>query len=57
MSEEEKQVKSGETAAADAESKMSRADHHKHLDEKYQDRNRVRDICAHIAVDVIHPML
>ena len=30
---------------------------YKHLDEKYQDWNRVRDICAHIAVDVIHPML
>ena len=30
---------------------------YKHLDEQYQDWNRVRDICAHIAVDVIHPML
>ena len=30
---------------------------YKHLDEQYQDWNVVRDICAHIAVDVIHPML
>ena len=30
---------------------------YKHLDEMYQDWNKVRDICAHIAVDVIHPML
>ena len=29
---------------------------YKHLDEMYQDWNRVRDICAHIAVGVIHPM-
>jgi GTP-binding protein LepA len=30
---------------------------YKHLDEKYQDWNHVRDICAHIAVAVIHKML
>lgn len=30
---------------------------YKHLDKRYQDWNRVRDICAHIAVVVIHPML
>ena len=30
---------------------------YKHLDEQYQDWGVVRDICAHIAVDVIHPML
>ena len=29
----------------------------KPLDTMYQDWNRVRDICAHIAVGVIHPML
>jgi len=30
---------------------------YKHLAEMYQDWDRVRGICAHIAVDVIHPML
>ena len=30
---------------------------YKHLDSQYQDWNHVRDICAHIAVEVIHPML
>ena len=30
---------------------------YKHLDEQYQDWNHVRDICAHIAVAVIHEML
>ena len=30
---------------------------YKHLDRQYQDWNHVRDICAHIAVAVIHPML
>ena len=27
------------------------------LDEQYDDWNRVRDICAHIAVSIIHPKL
>ena len=30
---------------------------YKHLEKQYQDWNHVRDICAHIAVGVIHPML
>ena len=30
---------------------------YKHLDAQYQDWNHVRDICAHIAVAVIHNML
>jgi hypothetical protein len=30
---------------------------YKHLDPQYQDWNHIRDICSHIAVAVIHPML
>ncbi len=30
---------------------------YKHLEGQYQDWRHVRDICSHIAVDVIHPML
>lgn len=30
---------------------------YKHLVKKYQDWNRIRELCAHVAVAVIHPML
>ena len=45
MSEEEKVIKQ-DTAAQDSEPKMSKADHHKHLDEKYPTKRGFMDVLA-----------
>ena len=46
MSEEEKTVNVDANASQDTDSKMSRADHHKHLDEKYPTKRGFWDVVA-----------
>ena len=43
---EENSIKDGEKAVQGNESKMSRADHHKHLDEKYPTKRGFWDVAA-----------